>query len=209
MEPKIVLIDGDSIAYKAGYANSIAECEQSVRNKMWQILNDCGVMKYELYLECWKRKKIFRHKFIETKSYKGNRKGNPPKYLNHAREIIAGIDKDLLQYPLTFYNYNQRTMSRLTTYQAQLNLWKQVLTGDSVDNIPGLRGYGPIKAAKTLKGAEIDDMPYVVAKTYAKTGFGYNYYIEQYNLIKLRNTRGTKLLRPITQEEFEEYIDET
>lgn len=232
-----ILIDGDSIAYKAAYTNSIPEMMQSINNKMWQILQDCGHSNYELYLEEWREDKdLFRSGMtLETKSYKGNRKGPKPELLNDAREymkstynakvikhyesedlvlirayeigidncIIAYIDKDLLQYPLTFYNYNKRTIVTLTEDEADLNLWKQVLTGDMVDNIPGLRGWGPVRSQRLLSD-KYGERKELVVKTYKELDKPYEYFIEQYNLIRLRNKRFEGTLRPVTQLEYKD-----
>lgn len=235
---KIILCDGDSIAYKAGYCNSVSEMRQSINNMMYRIIRDCGSSKYELYIEEWREgKNLFRSSMtLETKSYKGNRKGSKPKLLNQAREymkstfnarvvkeyesedlvlirayeigidrcIVAYIDKDLEMYSdVTFYNYSKRFMMRLTPRQAATNMWKQVLTGDSTDNIPGLRGYGPVKAGKALQDVSIEDMPYTAAKHYKDSGQPYRYFIEQYNLIWIRNIRSKEVFYPVGEEEWE------
>ena len=67
--------------------------------------------------------------------------------------VHAGFDKDLYQisgYHYDWRNHHARWISRKT---GDFNLFIQVLAGDPVDNVPGLRGYGPIKAAKVLEGA--------------------------------------------------------
>lgn len=117
--------------------------------------------------------------------------------------IIAYIDKDLLQYPLMYYNYNKETFTTLTEEQATFNLWAQVLTGDSTDNIPGLKGYGPAKAKKALLDHKESDYPMVVAMEYMNNDHDFNYFVEQYNLIKLRNKRCTNVWYPITKEQWE------
>lgn len=115
--------------------------------------------------------------------------------------IIAYIDKDLLQYPLMFYNYVKRTFITLDEDTADYNLWKQVLTGDSVDNIPGLRGWGPKKSEKLLKD-KYGKRKELVSATYLKEGKEFEYFIEQYNLIRLRNDPITGILMPVTREEY-------
>jgi 5'-3' exonuclease len=71
---KMILIDGDSIAYMAG----IGETEQDVRNVvdeyMQRILNQTWNGSYELYVEAdGDGKNIFRNHVAMTKPYKGNR----------------------------------------------------------------------------------------------------------------------------------------
>jgi len=66
--------------------------------------------------------------------------------------VICGIDKDLKQIPGHHYNYSKKTHEFVDDDQANLNLMLQCLTGDKSDNIPGINGIGPKKAAKILEG---------------------------------------------------------
>lgn len=66
--------------------------------------------------------------------------------------VICGIDKDLLQIPGNHYNYGKDTWQFVDDDTAYYNLMLQCLTGDNSDNIPGLKGIGPKKAEKILKG---------------------------------------------------------
>lgn len=65
---------------------------------------------------------------------------------------IAGIDKDLLQIPGNHYNFSKKTHTHVTPDEGHLSLMLQCLTGDSTDNIPGIKGIGPAKAKKILTG---------------------------------------------------------
>ena len=66
--------------------------------------------------------------------------------------VICGIDKDLLQIPGNHYNFGKKTNDFIDDDTANLNLMLQCLTGDSTDNIPGIKGIGPKKAATILNG---------------------------------------------------------
>ena len=66
--------------------------------------------------------------------------------------VIAGIDKDLKQIPGNHYNFNKQLHEFVDDDNANLNLMLQCLTGDTSDNIPGLKGIGPAKASKILAG---------------------------------------------------------
>lgn len=66
--------------------------------------------------------------------------------------IIASIDKDFLQVPCTHYNITRRDWTTITETEGLLHFYKQILTGDKVDNIIGLYGIGPKKAEKILSG---------------------------------------------------------
>jgi hypothetical protein len=95
----IALIDGDSIAYQAGYSRSYIEMRVAVDNKMSQILADVMTSQYFLYLEEWREpKNIFRddlyvlsNQFAKHEGYKGNRDKSPhkqPPYLHEARRYM-------------------------------------------------------------------------------------------------------------------------
>ena len=64
--------------------------------------------------------------------------------------VVASVDKDFLQLPCYHYNYVTQSMVSVSEAEAQLNFYTQCLTGDRVDNIQGVQGIGPAKAAKLL-----------------------------------------------------------
>jgi 5'-3' exonuclease len=66
--------------------------------------------------------------------------------------IIASSDKDFKQLPCEIYSTYHWKRETITKAEALRNLWTQVLTGDSVDNIKGAKGVGPKKAYAILKG---------------------------------------------------------
>ena len=70
---------------------------------------------------------------------------------NH-ESIIASIDKDFLQLRGNHWNFVKKEMTVVTEEEALLNFYLQVLTGDRVDNIIGLKGIGPVKAKQRLAG---------------------------------------------------------
>jgi 5'-3' exonuclease len=71
--------------------------------------------------------------------------------------------------------------------------YSQLLTGDTVDNIPGLPGCGPVAAHKAL--AHIDDeivMFDVVRGMYLSKGFDDDYLLEQGQLLWMTRERDEK-----------------
>jgi transcriptional regulator with XRE-family HTH domain len=61
-----------------------------------------------------------------------------------------------------------------------------MLTGDRVDNIPGLAGIGPKKAEKILQGCtDYESMQTAVWKAYQDKGHDYDYFVEQGRLLWL------------------------
>ena len=126
----------------------------------------------------------FRHRLATMKKYKGNRDDAiRPKYYAEVRKYlidyygaltfesieaddalamcqkddtaIVSIDKDLLQVPGYHYDWVKGDKMYISPEVGLRKLWLQVLTGDGTDNIPGIRGVGPVKARKLL--ADVPD----------------------------------------------------
>jgi hypothetical protein len=70
--------------------------------------------------------------------------------LNHQCCIIS-IDKDFMQVPCHIFNPVKREHYFIEPFDGLRSFYKQILTGDAVDNIIGLHGIGPVKAAKLLE----------------------------------------------------------
>jgi len=70
--------------------------------------------------------------------------------------IIVSIDKDMLQVPGTHFNNTKWKYITVDEEEANYNLHKQLLMGDSSDNIKGLPGVGPKGAEALLKGRGAD-----------------------------------------------------
>lgn len=64
--------------------------------------------------------------------------------------VIATIDKDLDMIPGLHYNFVKKESYNVTPEQGIWWFYRQCLTGDTTDNIPGIDGIGPVKAAKLL-----------------------------------------------------------
>ena len=73
---------------------------------------------------------------------------------NNYESVIASIDKDFMQLKGKHWNFVKKEMTLVTEEEALLNFYLQVLTGDRVDNIIGLKGVGPVKAKQRLAGCE-------------------------------------------------------
>ena len=67
--------------------------------------------------------------------------------------IIISLDKDLQQIPGKHYNIDKpdQGITEVTTHQATLFFYTQVLTGDTTDGYAGCPGVGPKSAAKILQ----------------------------------------------------------
>ena len=110
---------------------------------------------------------------------------DPDKYL------LIGVDKDLRQIPGWHHNPHKAHTEYIDEFEAYKNFCLQLLTGDRVDNIPGLEGIGPVKAAKALKDAESKEALLQAAfEKYKEHGHTIEYFTEQGQLLWLRRTEG-------------------
>ena len=71
-------------------------------------------------------------------------------WLGYNNSVIASVDKDLDQIPGWHYNFVKDIAYHITPEEGSYRFYKQILTGDSADNIIGLKGIGPVKADKIL-----------------------------------------------------------
>jgi len=70
---------------------------------------------------------------------------------------IVGCDKDLLQIKGRFYDPFKHTWTNVNEGDARYNLWKQIATGDSTDNIRSPKGLGPKTFNNYFKGTDWDE----------------------------------------------------
>jgi len=64
--------------------------------------------------------------------------------------IMVHIDKDLNQLRGWHYNYRKKQKYYVSEFEGLVAFYTQILTGDRIDNIIGLKGIGPVKAKKIL-----------------------------------------------------------
>ena len=184
--PKVAIIDADIICYRVGFASEDVDeaiCLARVTQLVHEIVYDelrCD--DYKAYIT---GKGNFRNDIAVTEPYKGNRKDakRPVHYVairNHLQRLgaelvegqeaddavaieatntggwIVSIDKDLDQVAGWHYNFVKKEEYYVTEEEGLRNLYTQVLTGDRIDNIIGLRGIGPKKAAKLLEDCKTE-----------------------------------------------------
>jgi hypothetical protein len=107
--------------------------------------------------------------------------------------FIYSEDKDLKQVPGTHYDILNDVLIEITKEQAFKNLMEQMLIGDTVDNITGLSGCGPVTCSELLTKTDSNRLQYVVFQAYIqKHGIvaGIDCFVETWNLVKLRMNRG-------------------
>lgn len=103
--------------------------------------------------------------------------------------ISVHQDKDINQVPGKHFNPVTGDIYDVTKDEASRNFWRQVLTGDSTDNIPGLHRIGPKTADQILWRAESESDRYKAVKEayriYSKKEDWEAYLKEQASLIYL------------------------
>jgi len=161
-----------------------------------QIIEDSGCTEYNIYLT---PKTTFRNKVRDD--YKNNRKGKPkPVHIKAIRDylinnykakvvdnieaddalglsqnpytIIASIDKDLLMCEGKHYNFVKKEFTNVTKEEGTRFFYQQMITGDTSDNILGIKGLGKVKASKLLKDTARKDWDNMIIDLYIKE-FGY------------------------------------
>ena len=65
--------------------------------------------------------------------------------------IMVHIDKDLNQFRGWHYNYRKKEKYYVSEFEGLHSFYTQILTGDRIDNIVGLKGIGPVKAKRILE----------------------------------------------------------
>lgn len=75
--------------------------------------------------------------------------------------IMVHIDKDLNQLRGWHYNYRNKEKYHVTEEEGLHAFYTQILTGDRIDNIIGLKGIGPVKAKRILEKCKTETEMYL------------------------------------------------
>ena len=87
------------------------------------------------------------------------------------KSVIVSIDKDLDQVKGNHFNFVKNEAYYVTEEEGLKNFYKQILTGDRVDNIIGIKGCGPVKAEKLIGPCKTEqEMFDVCVKAYNDDG---------------------------------------
>lgn len=109
------------------------------------------------------------------------------RYVPNARSVVASNDKDLDQLAGWHYDFIKKEVYFVTQKDADIFLFQQILSGDQVDNIPGLPGIGPVKARAILgEPTSTASLFEAAVNGYKSLGFDELYFSEQANLIYIR-----------------------
>ena len=121
--------------------------------------------------------------------------------------VICSPDKDLQQLPGLHFNYKKMKdgIKHVDADTATYNFWLSMLTGDTVDNIKGIIGLGPVKSKVILVGKSAKEMEETVQEQYIK------YFGEYYGPIIYNETLIALLLlckkHPVWNEQYNETVN--
>jgi len=116
--------------------------------------------------------------------------------------LICTVDKDMDMIPGMHYNFVKEESYFVDEDQADRIFYMQLLTGDGVDNIPGLPRVGPATAAKMLKDkTTVLSMYEVAKKAYAeKYEHGMDALRENARLLWIRRRPGEWWQPPVEED---------
>ena len=108
---------------------------------------------------------------------------------------IVSIDKDLLMLRGKHYNFVKKEFTYVSDSEAIKAFYTQLLTGDRTDNIQGIPGIGPAKAAKALAGIEEEEALYEAVKAAYAAAEIEDELVENARLLWIRRKEG-EIWRP-------------
>jgi len=96
-------------------------------------------------------------------------------FLEGKNFVVASIDKDLNQIAGNHYNpaNPEKGVYEIDPWEASLEFYIQLLTGDRTDDIPGIDNIGPIKAGKLLSQCDDERDMYILCCTVYASVYGY------------------------------------
>ena len=194
MKEITALIDGDSLIYYEMGKPTLEEALKGIDNRLEDMFNKTGATQYAGFLttgKCFRYARAETKPYKGNRKY-----GDKPiifpaikEYLKQKwkfkavteleaddlvsvyhepfNTVICSPDKDVLyQNRGLHYNYGKSETVLVDEVEAITFLWKQVLTGDSTDGIPGLPKVGPKTADAWLKDVSRDVMPQFTLNKY-------------------------------------------
>lgn len=114
-------------------------------------------------------------------------------FLQTPDTFVYSNDKDLDQIHGLHYDFDKRDLVSITEEEAFRNLCYQLIIGDTTDCIPGLKGYGPVKAKKIMDETLTKQLINRILREYQTVlgiTAGTDSFVENWNLVKLRLNRG-------------------
>lgn len=212
----IAIIDADIVAFRC--SASVKEDEPvelaiaRIDNLMQQILDETESNSYIAYIS---GKDNFRYKLYPD--YKANRRDSvDPVYRQVCKDylvsnwnaevvdgieaddalgytqtkdtILCSIDKDLLMIPGQHYNFVKNVFTTVTQQDGLRHFWKQMLMGDTADNIIGIKGIGPVKAHKLID--PLDDEQDMFDLVYSHYNQDPKWFVTNANCLWIQRNKG-------------------
>lgn len=97
---------------------------------------------------------------------------------NRLDAVMCSSDKDLQQVPGVHFNLDSNKLSTIDKFMGHFNFYKQVLTGDAADNIPGIKYVGDKKSRAILADCKNEKEMYINCKKAYKERSGKDDYLE-------------------------------
>lgn len=198
----LALVDGDIVAYRAAAITEDSDLGLAIwhtENTLKRILEDVNASSHRIFLT---GSDNFRYRLYPAYKANRIGKPRPKHWgpikehlitqwnadLTHGCEaddaigvavyeamqdtVVCSIDKDLQMLAGDHYNFVKREVTNVNETQANYNFWKQMLTGDRSDNIPGITGIGTVRAGRMLAVPESPERVVLEA------------YLEQANIVQ-------------------------
>ena len=197
----ICLIDADSLLYYEMDKPTYEEAIYGLDNRIQQILTACNTSLYDGYFtsgRCYRydvdpaykgnrkgkpKPPIFhamkeylvqKYGFWYMKQLEADDLVSYYSYSDNRSTIVCSPDKDVLGQCIGMhYNYQKGEFWHTTPEGANKFLWKQVLMGDSTDNIKGIPGVGEKTSDNWLKN-----------RTKDFEGFAVKQYVEKFGMVR-------------------------
>lgn len=85
--------------------------------------------------------------------------------------VICSIDKDLLMIPGNHYNFVKETLSTYNEIDSLQHFYKQLLIGDTSDNVRGVDKIGEVKAGKLIDPLQTEEEMFIKVRELYKDDF--------------------------------------
>lgn len=215
----ICLIDADSLLYYEMDKPTLEEAIYGLNERINSMLQQCNTSKYAGFLtegrcfrygvtDTYKGNRKGRPKppaFYALREYVKQKYGfwsiteleaddlvSYYSYTDNRSTIICSPDKDVLyQCVGMHYNYQKAEFLHTSPDEALKFLWKQVLMGDSTDNIAGIHGVGDKTSTNWLKSRTKDYEAFALKKYVEKFGMveGIMRFHETFRLVYLLKSK--------------------
>lgn len=113
--------------------------------------------------------------------------------------FICAVDNDLLMLEGTHYNWRKKEWLTVSKEEAELKFWKDMIVGQSGDNIKGLKGKG-IKYAEKLLVGDYQNFRNLVNLSYMevyKDETAYSEFDKNYHTLKILDSHDSFIIPEI------------